>query len=109
MVRAKRRNLSEIISPVLIKSDSLDFKEFENSIDFTLLFAVIHEVPEPRIVFREIYKAMKNGGKILFAEPVGHVSIESFNNSVAIADEVGFKIKETMKISGSHSVLLEKP
>jgi SAM-dependent methyltransferase len=76
--------------------------------DFALLFAVAHEVPDRDALFSNLHKMLKNGGLLLFSEPSGHVNVKDFEASVSLAQKAGFKVKSQVKVSRSHSVLLEK-
>jgi len=42
---------------------------------------------------------MKKGSKMLFAEPKSHVSKKAMKESISIAEQNGFKIKDNLKIS----------
>ncbi len=105
--RAKKYKVDHIIKPLLL-SKSYKPEELHNQIDFALLFAVVHEVPDKEYLFKEIFKMVKPGGKLLFSEPKGHVNLSKFSNSVNIAKNAGFNEVNTLKIRTSHAVLLEK-
>ncbi len=107
MARAEKANIEERIKPLLItKKGNLEY--LKEQIDFTLLFAVAHEIPDQKELFQNIAKMLKPKGKVLFSEPKGHVSPEAFKASIKIAMENGFEIKESVSIKGGLSVLLEK-
>ena len=72
-----------------------------------LLFAVIHEVPDPQKVFSEVCSVLKSNGSILFAEPSGHVPAEQYELSLQIARNCGLNISENLTIKNSHAVLLK--
>ena len=42
--------------------------------DFFLAFAMVHEVPDPRRFFEQAYDLLRAGGRLLLAEPSGHIS-----------------------------------
>jgi ubiquinone/menaquinone biosynthesis C-methylase UbiE len=106
--RAIKGGVGDRIEPRLCLGHSLGLEEFENQIDFALVFAVIHEVPEPRRFFGEIWKSMKSSSKCLAAEPKWHVSAEEFEATLSIAQEEGFHVVDRPRIFRSHSVLLAK-
>jgi ubiquinone/menaquinone biosynthesis C-methylase UbiE len=66
--------------------------ELKEKIDFALLFAVVHEVPDKVKLFQELFQVLKPNGKILFAEPKGHVKQRDFDKSLGIARNTGFTV-----------------
>lgn len=106
--RASKSGLSGQVEARLVNGKKNIFQDLEGLIDFELLFAVAHEVEDQPGLFSEFYKMMKPGGLFLFAEPVGHVSLEEFNRSVALAESFGFIQLETLDIRNSNAVLLRK-
>jgi len=76
--------------------------------DFALAFAVVHEVDDKDRLFTEIIHSLKSGGRLLIAEPKGHVIEKEFNVTVSLAQESGFIIIEHPEIGRSYSVLLVK-
>lgn len=107
--RAKRRKVSDSIETCQIEQNTLNLEKYYNLIDFAFLFAVAHEVPDQDILFKELSKVLKQNGKLLFAEPEGHVSQTQFNASVSAAEKNNFIKGELLNIPRSHSVILEKP
>jgi 2-polyprenyl-3-methyl-5-hydroxy-6-metoxy-1,4-benzoquinol methylase len=105
--RAKNAGVEDIIKPRIVGGD-YNVDELKGRIDFALLFAVVHEVPEKSKLFREITIALIPGGKVLFAEPAGRVTAAEFENSKAIAEEAGLIITDKVKIYRSQAIVLEK-
>jgi ubiquinone/menaquinone biosynthesis C-methylase UbiE len=89
--RADKSNVGQIIKTRLV-GKTYNPDELANKIDFSILFAVVHEVSDKEGLFMDLYKMSKPGGKVLFAEPKGHVSIESFEKSLLLAKKAGYKI-----------------
>lgn len=107
--RTRKRNLQKIISSHLIqRNNETDFKRLEQSADFALLFAVAHEVPDQKKLFKTIHRMLKAGSLLYFAEPPLHVKPEDFNQSVSYAEQAGFILEKSIMNSKSHSVLLRK-
>ncbi len=77
--------------------------------DFALIFAMLHEVPDPDRLLREVHECLKPGGKLLLAEPPIHVTKRAFAAEVATAEGVGFRLTDRLRLRWSHAVLLEKP
>jgi ubiquinone/menaquinone biosynthesis C-methylase UbiE len=107
--RARKRNLQKIILPHLITgNDEADFEGMEQSADFALLYHVIHEVPEKKTLFKNIYRMMKPGALLYFAEPPGHVKAVEFDQSVEYARQAGFVVEKSQADLKKNSVLFKK-
>lgn len=106
--KAKKVGVWERIKRVCCSEHSLNIDQWKEQIDFALVFAVAHEVPDRERLFRELYAAMKGGARLLLAEPKGHVSEECFRESVAFAKQSGFQVIGVPNINMSRAVLLAK-
>jgi ubiquinone/menaquinone biosynthesis C-methylase UbiE len=78
------------------------------SADFILAFWMVHEVPDKEKFLYGLKNRLKQGGLMLIVEPKMHVTKESFEQTVGIAEKIGFKIKERPDVSLSRAVLLLK-
>ena len=105
--RANKAGLGKIIKPRLV-GKTYHIEELQNIIDFVMLFAVVHEVPNKEKLFNDLYSMVKPGGKILFAEPKGHVTPEEFEKSIQLAKTAGFKVSEEKPMSKGLSAFLFK-
>ena len=74
--------------------------------DFVLAFWMVHEVPNTSQFFTNVKEIMKSDAIFLIAEPLFHVTKRRFNNTLGIAQEMGFKIVASPKISFSHAATL---
>ena len=108
IIRARKARVEEIIVPRLITGKDDSNKMKDQTADFTLLFAVAHEVDDKGQLFSFLSRKMKANALLLFAEPRGHVNTESFRQSVLLAEKAGFRKVRDLKISKSHAILLEK-
>jgi ubiquinone/menaquinone biosynthesis C-methylase UbiE len=106
MKRAAEAGLAERIDARQPKGDHLGIDEYAGKVDFALAFAMVHEVPNAALLFADMHRAFKPGGKLLFAEPAGHVSTKEFDASVAKAAEAGFQIAGRPSIRHSHAANL---
>lgn len=106
--RASKARLSEIVEARLVNGSRNIFQDLKDKIDFELLFAVAHEVENQPALFEELFRMMKPGGLLLFAEPIGHVRPDEFNQSVRLAENSGFIQIEKLDIRNSQAVLLRK-
>jgi 2-polyprenyl-3-methyl-5-hydroxy-6-metoxy-1,4-benzoquinol methylase len=105
--RANKAGLGQIVKPRLVGKTYI-VAELQNKIDFVLLFMVAHEVPDQKKLFTELFSQLKPGGKVLFAEPKGHVSPEEFEKSIQLAISAGFKVAGEKPLSKGLSAFLLK-
>ncbi len=105
--RALKHNLSGIIK-LLEVGKSFNPAALSEKLDFVLLFAVVHEVPDKKQLFSDLHKILKPGGKILFSEPRGHVSPADFEKSLQLAREAGLKVSGEKPPRKGNSALLVK-
>ena len=106
--RAARAGLDGRIDVRLCRDVSLGIEDLAGTIDFALAFAVVHEVPDQKVLFREISRALRPKGRVLVAEPVGHVSGEEFAATLLAAREAGLTAVSSPVIRRSLSAVLEK-
>jgi len=106
--RAAAAQLAERIVSRVCTPTSLCIDDFSGKIDFALAFAVVHEVPDPASFFAELSRALKPGAFCLVAEPKGHVSVQEFEDSLAIAGQKGLRRVGSHRITWSHAALLKK-
>ena len=106
--RARKAGLSGRIETRVCRADYLGLGDLREEIDFALASAVVHEVPDACSFFREIYETIKPTGKMLVAEPKGHVSKEDFEMTVSAAEQNGFAVIGRPQMGRSRVILLEK-
>ncbi len=106
--RAEKAGLRERIQTRLCRQDSLGLDDLAGTVDFGLAFAVAHEVPDPSRLFREMYDVLRPDGRLLVAEPKGHVSQGDFAATVAMAEQAGFAVCDGPQIRHSRAALLGK-
>jgi ubiquinone/menaquinone biosynthesis C-methylase UbiE len=106
--RAEKAGLVDRIRTVLASEDSLRLDEYPGKIDFSLAFAVVHEVPDQNGLFAQINRTMKLGGVLLLSEPKGHVSNEEFEVTLGLAKANGFEVENSIDIKHSLSRILKK-
>lgn len=106
--RAAKAGLLDQIEARLSAADTLAIADLADKVDFTLAFAVVHELPDPHRFFREIEGASRTGAQVLFAEPRGHVDMKKFEDELRAATAGRFIVSERLSIRRSHAVLLAK-
>jgi len=107
--RARRAGLLEIIETRVCGRDSLGIEDLDGQMDFACAFAVAHEVPDSAAMFSQVYRALKQGGRMFLAEPKGHISEDEFGITVSTASKTGFEIVSNPDVARSRTVLWEKP
>ncbi|MTI55898.1 class I SAM-dependent methyltransferase [Geosporobacter ferrireducens] len=104
--KAKKSGVYHRIEARTCSPDSLGIDDMKEAVDFALAFAVIHEVKDKERLFTEIIGVLKPGGKLMIAEPKGHVTEKDFRDTVMLAQRTGFSIAKWPNIGRSYSVLL---
>lgn len=106
--RAGAAGVSERVDARVCSSDSLGLADVAGRVDFTLAFAVVHEMPSEATFFAEAAGASKAGASLLVTEPSGHISSAQFESELAIAFQAGFALVDRPIIRVSHAALLRK-
>jgi SAM-dependent methyltransferase len=68
--------------------------ELYGTVDVAFAIFVVHEVPDPRKVFREISSLLVPEGLFFYSEPPFIVSGREFRANLAEAEEAGFRLVE---------------
>ena len=106
--RAKRAGVDDRVIARLATTDSLNIADFAGLVDSVILIAVVHEIPDQKNLFAQIYETMKPGALILIAEPAGHVTPESFKKMQGITKSQGLSEVSRPDIKRYISVVLKK-
>jgi len=92
--RTKKAGLMHRIETRLAAPGSLGVGDLEAQVDFVLAVAMVHELPSAETFFREAAAALKPGGRLLLAEPSGHVNQAKFDEELAFANTAGLEITD---------------
>ena len=92
--RATKAGLVQRIEMRPAKADALGIEDLRGTVDFVLAMAVVHEMPSAGAFFREAGAALAPGGRLLLAEPSGHVSAARFEKELASAEEAGLSVND---------------
>lgn len=106
--RAEAAGLADRIVTRVCPPDSLSLEDYAGQVDFALVFAVVHEMPDVPQLFADLAAALKPGAKCLLAEPRGHVSPPAFARTLSLAEQAGLAVTTRPAIRGSHAALLTK-
>lgn len=106
--RAAKAGLLDRIETRVARPDSLGVDDLVGRVDFTLAYALVHEMPDSAKFFREGAAVSKAGALLLLAEPTGHVKEDEFEAELKQASEAGFVIAGRPAVPHSRAVLLRK-
>jgi ubiquinone/menaquinone biosynthesis C-methylase UbiE len=106
--RVAKAGVAERVDARVVKPDSLGLDDVAGKVDFTLAFAMVHEMPGSARFFAEAARASKPGATLLLVEPSGHVKTAKFEAELKEALQVGFTVTERPIIRRSHAALLRK-
>ena len=102
--RAARAGVAARIFPHRCGPDRIGLQE---KIDFILVFWMAHEVQNQPTFFSELKSSLTPAGKILVAEPRMHVSAESFQKTIDLAQAAGLRPCGRPVIRFSRTALFE--
>ena len=106
--RAIKAGLRRRIETRLVRPGSMEIPDLAGKVDFALVFAVVHEMPNDRSFFGELSAALKPGGTALLVEPAGHVKTGKFEQELTAATAAGLVPIERPRLSRNHAALLRK-
>lgn len=106
--RATHKGLAQRIEARLAKRDQMGLEDIDESVDFCLAFAVVHELPSADSFFREAARALKPGGIMFLAEPTGHVDSAKFQEELAAAHRAGLEVAGRPVVRRSQAAVLQK-
>ena len=107
--RARRAGLIDIIELRQTVADGLGVEDLSGEVDFAVAIHLVHEIPDQGAFFTQIWKALKPEGKLLVVEPKGHVSLNSFKQTVATAKQNGFERETLPGKPGKRKALFIRP
>lgn len=89
--------------------DSLGLSpEWDRKIDVAFAIFVVHEVPDPKKLFREIFSLLREGGIFFYSEPPFIVSGNEFRDNLALAQEAGLRVIGTRLFFVNRAAVLRK-
>jgi SAM-dependent methyltransferase len=104
--RAERAGLAGRIEARLATETSLGIDDLAGKVDLVFAFAVVHELPDAGRFFAEVRRVLGPGGRVLVAEPAGHVGAVEFEETLAAARRAGFRVEPGPTIRRSLSAVL---
>jgi len=107
ILKRRSQNLSRRLSIETILTDGQNF-DINESLDFILMFWMLHEVENKESFLAKWYALLNLGGKYLLVEPKIHTTQKAFDEEVKICLQVGFKEILQPKVWGSRAILFKK-
>ena len=107
-VVARRARKAGVADRIRLHKCEPDRIGLDCTVDFALACWVVHETPDLLKLFEEVLSTLKPAGKCLIAEPKIHIPRGQFDETVAVAEAMGFRVLDTPKVRLSHTALLGK-
>jgi ubiquinone/menaquinone biosynthesis C-methylase UbiE len=107
--RARRARLDDRIELRQATHQGMGVEDLRGRVDVVLAFAVVHELPDAPRFFAEAATALTPGGRLLLAEPRGHVSPDDWAATVRMAEGAGLRVDGEPTIWRSWAAVLAKP
>ena len=104
--RAERAGLGGRIETRQADGAELGVGDLAGRAGFVLAFALVHELPDAAAFFAQVARALAPGGRVLLAEPRGHVSQAAFDETLRHAEAAGLGAVGSPVIRSSRAVLL---
>lgn len=104
--RAERIGLGGRIETRRAVGPDLGVSDLAGQVRFVLAFALVHELPDVAAFFAQVARALAPGGRVLLAEPRGHVSAAELERTLEVARAAGLEVVEWPAIRGSRTALL---
>jgi ubiquinone/menaquinone biosynthesis C-methylase UbiE len=105
--KVRRKKLEDVVEIRHCTGATLGLEDVADA-DLALAWHVLHEVRDRGAFLRECHAALRVGGRLLLAEPNGHVSDEDFRAEIALAREAGFRVLRIDRSRRSTVAMLEK-
>lgn len=77
-------------------------------LDFAIAVYVVHEIPDKKSFFKEMFELLNPYGKLVIIEPDFIVSRRNFNKTLEVAKQVGFIENEKLNLLFSKTRILMK-
>jgi len=103
-----RQQLDRIVETRICGPERLGLDDLAGMVDFALAYHVAHEVPDQERFFLEIAEALCPDGRLLLAEPRGHVSAAEIDTGLELARWAGLPVLQRTENRRSTMVLFGK-
>jgi len=104
--RAGRAGVLDRVDLRIAPPSGLGVADLAGRVGFVLAFAMVHELADPAAFFSEAAAALAAGGRLLLAEPGGHVSEQAFAATLRAASLAGLRSQAGPVVWRSRTALL---
>ena len=104
--RARSAGVAAQIETRACTASALGLEALEGTVDIALAVAMVHEAPDAERLLREIARTLKPTGKLLIAEPTGHVSETQIKETLHITESLGLHVTETPAVKRTAAFIL---
>ena len=104
--RAERAGLAGRIEARLVPAEGLGVDDLSGKVDLVFAFAVVHEVPDQARFFADVARVLAPGGRVLLAEPAGHVGADAFEATLRTAEQAGLSREAAPRVARSRTTVL---
>ena len=95
------------VAPVRGHAERLPFPD--GSFDRILVVDALHHFCDQREAIGDLLRVLAPGGRLLVAEPRGHVSEQDLEGTIGAAERAGLSVVDRPDVKRSRAVLMEKP
>jgi SAM-dependent methyltransferase len=107
--RARRKGVDNVIEARLCSQDGLGLDDLAGTAELVIAIHVVHETTYPQRLLAECAAALQPGGRLLIAEPRGHVSEAEFAETTGFVESLGMAGQTVPAIRKSWTAVFEKP
>jgi ubiquinone/menaquinone biosynthesis C-methylase UbiE len=101
--RAQKAGVAARIDTRICSTDALGLADLTEQIDVALAVAMVHEAPDPERLLTEIAATLKPNGRLLIAEPKGHVSEDQIRETLRVTTSIGLTVVDEPSIKRTYS------
>jgi len=106
--RAARQGLSDRIEIRPAAPGHLGVDDLRGRVDFLPAIFMVHEAPDAAAFFAQAHDALRQGGRMLVAEPKMHVRAGDFEALLETAARAGFVREGPLSFPGGHAAMMIK-
>jgi len=107
--RAQHAGLADRVDARICAPGDLGVSDLAGQVDLALALAMLHEVPDPDRLLAEVGRVLKPAGRLVLAEPRGHVSDGDFETALDCARRAGLDLVDRPRVPLSHAAVLQRP
>lgn len=104
--RVERAGLAGRVEARLVPARGLGVDDLAGKVDLVFAFAVVHELVDQAHFFEDLARVLAPGGRVLVAEPSGHVGAAAFEATLRTAERAGLARAPAPAVSRSRTAVL---